>query len=63
MKNLYKLNYAEKKARLRNEAMAWQHDFSRHSYSWEEVADKQAYFEREGRKYGLISEFKANGII
>lgn len=63
MADFYRLNYAEKKARLRNEAMQWQHDFANHSYSCSEIADRQAYFEREGRKYGLIREFRNNGII
>lgn len=57
------LTYAEKKAKLREEAVSWQHDFSRHNYSYGELAEKQAYFEKEGKKFGLIKEFRENGII
>ena len=63
MKELYKLTYREKKARLREEAVRWQQDFSRHDYSYGELAEIQAYFEKEGKKYGLMKEFKENCII
>ena len=63
MKGFYRLTYREKKARLREEAVRWQCDFSRHCYSYAELAEKQAYFEKEGKKYGLVKEFKENGII
>lgn len=59
----WKLSYSEKKAKLREEAMNWQHDFSKHNYSYGELAEKQAYFEKEGKKYGLIKEFRSEGII
>lgn len=63
MKDLYKLTYREKKAKLIEEAIRWQRDFAEHNYSMSELADWCAYFEKEGRKYGLIKEFKENGII
>lgn len=63
MKELYKLTYSEKKAKLREEAISWQHESSKHDYSYGELAEKQAYFEKEGKKYGLIQEFRENGII
>ena len=63
MKGLYKLTYSEKKAKLREEAVEWQCDFSKHDYSYGELAEMQAYFEKEGKKYGLMKEFRENGII
>ena len=63
MKGFYRLTYREKKARLREEAVRWQHDSSRHCLSYGEIVEKQAYFEKEGKKYGLMKEFKENGII
>ena len=63
MKELYKLTYSEKKAKLREEAARWQYDYSRHAYSYGELAEKQAYFENGGKKYGLMKEFRENGII
>ena len=63
MRDFYKLTYRKKKAKLREEAIKWQHDFSKHNYSMLELAVWGAYFEKEGRKYGLIKEFRENGII
>ena len=63
MKELYKLTYREKKARLREEAVRWQYDSSRHCLSYGELAESQTYFKKEGKKYGLLKEFKENGII
>ena len=63
MKELYKLTYSETKAKLREEAVEWQCDFSKHNYSYGELAEMQAYFEKEGKKYGLMKEFRENGII
>ena len=63
MKGLYKLTYSEKKAKLREEAVEWQCDFSKHDYSYGELAEMQAYFWKEGKKYGLMKEFRENGII
>ena len=59
----YALSYREKKAKIREEAIRWRHDFHKHNWSYSEVADKTAYFEKMGKRYGLIQEFKDNGII
>ncbi len=55
--------YQEGKEEAREEAKQWQRDFSETSHSWDEIAEKGAYFEKLGRKYGLLREFKENGII
>lgn len=63
MKELYKLTYRERKAKLREEAIRWQESFNDNDYSYGEIAEKQAYFEKEGKKLGLVKEFRENGII
>lgn len=63
MGDFYKLTYREKKAKLREQAIVWQNSFRNNNYSYGEIAEKQAYFEKEGKKYGLIKEFKENGIV
>ena len=63
MRDFYKLTYRKKKEKLREQAIGWQRDFAEHNYSMSELANWGAYFEKEGRKYGLIKEFKENGII
>lgn len=63
MQGLYVLTYSENKAKLREEAIQWQKDFSKHNYSYSEIAQKQDYFERKAKRFGLVKEFKENGII
>ena len=55
--------YKEKKEKVRKEAIEWQNEFTEHNYSYGELANYQNYFENKGKRYGLIREFKENGII
>ena len=55
--------YAERKEEARQEAIEWQLDFSHHNYSYSELAEFAAHFERVGRRFGLLREFHENGII
>ena len=55
--------YVELKAAARNEAMAWLLNFPNNTYSWEDIVYYTYYFYRKGRRYGLIREFRENGII
>lgn len=58
-----KINYYQKrKAEVRQEAVDWQLDFGNHNYSWGELAYNGDYFERLGKRYGLLREFRENGI-
>lgn len=59
----YILNYREKKAKAREEAIRWQAEFQDHNYSYGELAYWQAHFEKLGKRYGLTREFKENCII
>jgi hypothetical protein len=58
-----KQDYKQAKARAREQAQQWQKDFADHSHSWGELADAAARFERLGRRFGLLREFRENGII
>ena len=55
--------YQKKKEAARNEAIDWQADFSNHNYSYGELAFYSDYFEKKAKRYGLLKEFKDNGII
>ena len=57
------VSYAVAKATLRQEAIDWQLDFGNHNYSLYEIGVFQDYFEKQGKRYGLIREFKENGIL
>lgn len=54
--------YAERKAEVRERAIQWQIDFADRVISWGELAEETAEFERLGRRYGLLTEFRENGI-
>lgn len=51
------MTYQQGKERARERAIGWQH------YSYGELAEWADVFERLGKRYGLIREFKENGII
>lgn len=55
--------YQQAKERARQNAVDWQLTFSDNVYYWSDLADFGAYFEKLGKHYGLIKEFKENGII
>ena len=55
--------YRMAKEIARNKAIEWQHDFSNHAYTWGELAEFTDYFRKLGKRYGLLGEFRENGII
>ena len=55
--------YAEKKADLEDTAKEWQLQFSDYAWSYGELAEIYAFFEKNAKKYGLVKEFRGNGII
>ena len=57
------MSYSEGKERARNEAIEWQADFPNHNYYWSEIAEFTDYFSKLAKRYGLIREFRENGII
>lgn len=54
--------YAQKKNEIREQAIEWQYDFCNHNYSYGELHYFQCYFEKMGRRYGLLKEFRENAI-
>lgn len=55
--------YQDRKNDLRNKAIEYQnswYDFCGFSYG--EIGDIQAFFENNGRRYGLLQEFRENAI-
>lgn len=55
--------YREKQEQARQLAIDWQLNFENQSRSWLYCIEWANRFERIGRKYGLLREFKQNGII
>ena len=55
--------YQMLKDNVRQKAIEWQLDFDNHNYSWYELSIWSNYFYKLGKRYGLLKEFKENGII
>ena len=55
--------YRKAQRRVRDKAIEWQMNFANHNYSYGELAYYGEYFERLAKRYGLVKEFKENGII
>lgn len=55
--------YQQAKERARQTAINIQMTFSENSYFMSDLAYFAAYFEKLGKRYGLIKEFRENGII
>lgn len=56
-------NYIKYKERARQEAIEYQEWASEQSLSWGEIAFYCDYFYHKAKQYGLIKEFRENGII
>lgn len=57
------MTYKENKEQVRDFVIEWQADFCNHNYSFGELQFFQDIFERLGRRWGLLKEFRENGII
>ena len=55
--------YEARKTEIRDEAIFWQIENFTSIKSYEELAEAHKYFEKMGRRYGLLKEFRENGII
>ena len=55
--------YQQAKERARQAAINIQATFSENAYYMSDLAYFSAYFEKLGKRYGLVKEFKENGII
>ena len=55
-------SYEEKKQQARNLAIDYSNNFSSLSWSYSELAEICNFFEKVGKRYGLLKEFHENGI-
>lgn len=62
-RDIKKSGYQRKRFILKQFAIEWQYNFSGMRYSWEDVIFWGSFFEEYGKKYGLLREFRENGII
>ena len=54
--------YKEKKGCLQDIAIEWSNHFSQYSWSYGELAEIGIWFYKMGKRYGLLREFRENGI-
>ena len=55
--------YQQAKNKIRDLAADWQSDFCNNNYSWLELLQWQEFFNTKAKRYGLVREFRENGII
>ena len=55
--------YAKRKNDLRDKAIEWSYGAGLSNWSYGELEEIQMFFEEQGKRYGLIREFRENGII
>ena len=55
--------YARAKENARQKAMDWQTEYYNNNYSYGELIAFAEYFTRLAKRYGLMTEFRENGII
>lgn len=55
--------YAENKEIARQKAIDWQNETAKKDIFYSELVEKAEYFQKIAKRYGLIKEFKENGII
>lgn len=56
-------DYSQKKEAARRKAREWQETFAEQNYSYAELVRWQRFFTHIGKKYGLLKEFRQNGIV
>ena len=63
--NKQRATYQKKKDEIRQQAVDFQREFTENDtcFSWWELAEKGDYFTKQGKRYGLLKEFRENGII
>lgn len=58
------MTYQDGKAKAIEEAMEWQQTFADgKSYYWSEIFEFSVHFTKLAKRYGLVREFRENGII
>jgi len=55
--------YLFKKEEIKQQAQEWQHNFENYCNDWLDVATWAEHWRKLGKRYGLLTEFKENGII
>lgn len=60
---VYGKSYKERKNDLKTRAICYQDTYNYVSWSYGEIAEISDFFYKNGKRYGLLREFKENGIL
>ena len=55
--------YKQRQDAARDAAIELQSKLSERAISWQEAAEICAYIEKQGKRLGLLTEFRENGLI
>lgn len=55
--------YQSGKEQAREKAIYWQNVISNNVLDWQSIISFGVYFEKLAKRFGLVREFKENGII
>lgn len=55
--------YQREKEQVRQNAIEWFLRTIKNNYSWLDMKHYNDHFEKLGKRYGLLKEFRENGII
>lgn len=55
--------YKKNKARIREKAIDWVMYCANNNVFWSELAEASCYFEKQGKRYGLLKEFRTEGVL
>jgi len=58
-----KTGYQQRKEAARDAAIELQQEVNQRSTSWQEITEICAYLEKQGKRYGLLTDFRENGLI
>ena len=58
-----KIYYQKRKEQARRQAIEWQHNFGYYCGDSLDVATWTEHWHKIGKRYGLLKEFKENGIL
>ena len=57
------MTYKEQKQKARELAQTWQFNFANNNYSYGEISEFTNFFTKLGKRYGLLKEFRENGVL
>lgn len=61
--NINKLQFPKTKAEAQQQAIDWQQWQGKRSLSYFELSQWATYFRKTGKRFGLLREFRENGIV